>query len=294
MANYVVSLASFVPGTRYDGKVWTQAKIEQSATLGGAYTVIDTQSIATYPEPENPPTLNLTTTKATLEQGWYRITFEDAEKNLQVSAAIYSSAQGASSLCGIADVKFLLQKKETDKSQDTMIEWLIPRASKSVSLYCEREFAPASSNLTRTFEYYWENKMCSLAPYDLRSLTKIVMDTDRSPTPGIELSTQEYRLWPQPPRDGTYTSIRLFPFGVVLGRVMWPTRQFQITGSWGFPSIPADVVHATALTVVHWLTVNTAAFRRPDDDPNIQHVPKRGIPPEAWDLLNRYKRAASA
>jgi hypothetical protein len=55
--------------------------------------------------------------------------------------------------------------------------------------------------------------------------------------------------------------------------------------------VPGDVVYATAATVIHWLTVNTAAFRRPDNDPNINAVPRRGIPPEAYDLIRRYKRA---
>ncbi len=75
---------------------------------------------------------------------------------------------------------------------------------------------------------------------------------------------------------------------------MWRNRQIQVTGDWGFPTIPTQVAQACAITVVHWLTVNTAVFRRPDDDPNLMAVPKRSIPPEAYDLLRVFKRAVTA
>lgn len=294
MSTYVVTIEGTVPGIRFDGKPWTKARIEESATQSGSYTELETVTFGTPDsDPTQPQVRNFTTTKAVRSAAWFRVTFVDAEGNLQVSAAIFSTAQGSSSLCGLADVRALMQKKETDTTQDNFIESLIPRASLAIAKEAEREFAPASTAVTRTFEYPWEGgEYVSLAPYDLRSVTKVLVDTDQN-AGGFELSTSEYRLWPKPARDGTYTSIRVHPLSAVTGPILWKNRELQITGNWGFTSIPADVTHATALTVVHWLNVNTAAFRRPDEQPGIQ-PPRKGIPTEAWELLARYRRSAIA
>lgn len=182
-----------------------------------------------------------------------------------------------------------MQKKPADSTQDVLIGSFITSASVAIMGRIEREFAPATTGLTRTFEWPWEGEFLSLAPYDLRSVTSISVDTDQ-PSP-ISLSVDEYRLWPRPSRDGTFMAVRLRPFSSAIGRVMWGNRQVQITGNWGFQEIPADVGHAAALTVVHWLNVNSAVFRAPDDNPDGYAPPKRGIPPEAWDLLSRFKRA---
>lgn len=100
MTTYVVSLAGFTPGIRYDGKLWTQAVIEEAALEPGPFAEIDTQTIAAYPNAEQPPTLNFTTTKATRASGWYRITFKDASGNAQTSGAVYSPVQGQTTAGG--------------------------------------------------------------------------------------------------------------------------------------------------------------------------------------------------
>lgn len=121
--------------------------------------------------------------------------------------------------------------------------------------------------------------------------TSIVADTDQKKP--YFLSSDEFRLWPYNKRDGVYQSVRVRPFGAAVGRIVWKSRQLKVVGVWGFPTIPQDVVQATAATVVHWMTVNVAAFRRPDDPASANAIPRRGLPPEAWDLIQRYKRADS-
>jgi hypothetical protein len=293
VSNYVVTLAGFVPAPRYDSKPWTGAKIEYSATETGSYSVIDTQAFSEVDaNPAEPQSRNFTTTKATAASGWYRITFYDGESNLGQAAPIFSSSQGSSSLCSLGDVKLVLQKKETDTLQDPLIEKWIPAASESIMRGTGREFAPASPNLTRVFEWPWEGQYVSLAPYDLRNLYEVKVDSDTT-VGGMVISEQEYRLWPQPPADGTYLSIRLQPFGAVLDRIVWRNRQVKIRADWGFATIPRDVNHACALTVAYWLRVNSGVYRTSHEDPNPE-PPRRGIPNEAWDLLARYARAVTA
>lgn len=209
-------------------------------------------------------------------------------------------------LCTLAEVKALL-KIGSRTDQDTILQILITRASKAVCRWTDREFAPITLKQTRTFEWDWEGELCSLAPYDVQQMTgtvgtrsvkvpaiyEVAVDSDHAPTEPYVLSTEEWRAWPQPPRDGTYLSIRLRPFAAVLGRVVWANRQVLVTADWGFPEIPSDVAAAATFTVKHWLTVNAAALPRPDDDPNLMGVPKRGIPLEAKELLEHYKRAVA-
>lgn len=225
------------------------------------------------------------------------------EELIATSTAPVASTPSGADLCTLSEVRALMQKKTSDTAQDSLIQALIHNASNAIMRFTDREFAPQSTNVTRQFEFPWEGEFLSLAPYDLRDVryetggepeTKVKVDTRYRPGSGIELSIEEFDLYPNPPRDGTYTAIRVRPFSAKLGRIMWRNRQVQITGNWGFPAIPDDVSYAAALTVVHWMTVNTAWFRRPDDDPNITHFPKRGIPPEAFDLLSRYKRGYCA
>lgn len=98
---FVVSLSGFSPGIRYDGKVWTQAVIEEAALEVGPFSVIDTQTISPpYTAPEQPPTLNFTTTKATRASGWYRVTFKDEAGNAQQSGAVFSPVQGQTTAGG--------------------------------------------------------------------------------------------------------------------------------------------------------------------------------------------------
>lgn len=93
--SFVVTLSHFTPGVRLDGHPWTTAIIEESALERGTFAVIDSQALSPVDaDPTKPATRNFTTTKATREAGWYRVKFQDAEGNQQISGAVYSPIQG--------------------------------------------------------------------------------------------------------------------------------------------------------------------------------------------------------
>ena len=194
----------------------------------------------------------------------------------------------AGELCALADVRSLMQKKSADTAQDALITALIVPASKAIMKWCEREFAPTSTAVARVFEYPWEGEFLSLAPYDVRTVTSVVVDSDVGA--GVTLAADEYRLWPRPARDGTFMAVRLRPLSVATGRVLFRNREVTVTGDWGFPSVPDEAKWATAMTVQHWLTVNVAAYRGADDGGDVRAIPKRGIPPEAIQLVAPFKR----
>jgi hypothetical protein len=74
---YVVSLVGFMPPPRYDNVPWTQAIVQEAPAPGGPYVNIDTQALTPDADPSQPSARNVTTTAATLDEGWYRLMFVD-------------------------------------------------------------------------------------------------------------------------------------------------------------------------------------------------------------------------
>src|SRR2546423_10192854 len=97
-------------------------------------------------------------------------------------------ASASERLCTLEDVRNLMQKRASDVFQDDLAEALIPRASVAAMRFCDRQFAPVESKVTKTFEWPWEGRLVNLAPYDLTHVYKVTVDTDLAPArPGVEL-----------------------------------------------------------------------------------------------------------
>src|SRR6266567_6460742 len=136
-------------------------------------------------------------------------------------------------LATLADVKALMQKTgPSANTQDALIQSLVTRASIKIMRDYGREFVPGGPNsephtgATRTFEYAWGDQypgeaFVDLRPYDLQlsPAPTIVADTDQTTT--IALSTEEWRLWPQPPSQGVYMAIKVLPLNVSVGIIGW-------------------------------------------------------------------------
>ena len=214
-----------------------------------------------------------------------------AEEDLWVtSSAVVSVAPTGSDLCSLTDVRVFLQKTSADAAQDPVISTLITRASLAIMRYCDREFAPATTGATRTFEWPWEGELVSLAPYDLRgNPTLVQVDTDQASP--YTLSSDEYRVFPLPSRDGTYFGLRVRPFGASLGRVVWRNRQIKITGNWGFSAVPDDVVHWATVTVALWLRRDVSAFSTTFNIAEDRLERPEALPSAVRGGLAHYKRA---
>jgi hypothetical protein len=76
----VISFEDFVPSARYDSLPWTEARIEEAATLDGTYALIDTIALSPLDaDPSNPAARDFTTQLGTADELWYRIIFADAD-----------------------------------------------------------------------------------------------------------------------------------------------------------------------------------------------------------------------
>lgn len=198
-------------------------------------------------------------------------------------------------LCTIQDVRAHLQKPTGDVQQDATISALITAASKAILNYTEREFAPVVTATVRTFETEINgvDTFLSLAPWDLQPTpTPVVqIDTDVS---AKTLATDEYRFFPVGTPDGVYTSIRLQPLTLpTINRVGWKNRQVQITGTWGFPEVPADVTEAAVITVALWLRREVSAFTTTYNLDESRTERPEALPSAVRAMLSNYLRMAA-
>lgn len=82
--SYSITVASIRPAARNapDQLPWASVKVEEGATSVGPWSTIDTQSLTPLDEdPTLPQLRTVTTDNATLEAGWYRFTFADADSD---------------------------------------------------------------------------------------------------------------------------------------------------------------------------------------------------------------------
>lgn len=200
----------------------------------------------------------------------------------------------ATDLCSVADVRDVLQKPDEDEEQDAIIGALVVAASLDIMDELEREFAPATTGVARKFEVGsdYGDTILSLAPFDLRSVTTVKLDTDLASP--YTLSASEYRLYPKPSRFGTYTSIRLRPQSVATANWFPDIREVEITGNWGFATVPANVKLAAAITAADWFRRDVAAFSTTFSAEADRFEVPRAIPSVAIDMLQRFRRHSYA
>ena len=74
----VISFPSVLPPARFDGEQWTQARIEESATADGPWTLVETVPFTSYDrDPARPALRGVSTSLGTLDEGWYRVVVID-------------------------------------------------------------------------------------------------------------------------------------------------------------------------------------------------------------------------
>jgi hypothetical protein len=87
----IVSFTDYEVTPRYDGTSWTQARIQESNSDTGPWTTIDTIALSADPDPANPSKKSFTTEQAALEEGWYLVTFVDADGNTQPTDPVFNA-----------------------------------------------------------------------------------------------------------------------------------------------------------------------------------------------------------
>jgi hypothetical protein len=166
----------------------------------------------------------------------------------------------ANDLTTLAATRAYLQKETASTAQDAIISSLITRASTAITRYCNREFI-ATTAVARKFSYDPNPKgFLDLAPYDLRSVTTVKLDTETAAP--ITLAATDYQLQPKTARDGVYTFLYFLrsSSAQAFSGLTFPEREVEITGNWGFAAVPGDVEHWCIVQVALWLRRDVAAF----------------------------------
>lgn len=155
--------------------------------------------------------------------------------------------------------------QDAHTEQDEVIASLVTAVSRAIARFCGREFAPRVDGAVRTFEFPVAmhgdtgGPLISLAPFDARALTAVVLDTGRDTED--TLTSSEWRLESLDSRHSVYGSIRLDYRVSYTGT--WPTRTLTATGNWGFDTVPDDVREACILAVSTHLRQDVQAFGGP-------------------------------
>jgi hypothetical protein len=197
-------------------------------------------------------------------------------------------------LCTLADVKLAVGIPTLTTTSDTLINALIPEVTRAFKSRFQREFAPPSGNpLTRRFRV--DGNIVDLAPYDLQAVSGAGVVLDPAGTPTTLVVLTDYKLKPEPTMSGTYYKLHL-----AQSRYLWSQTvmdygyaEVDITGTWGFASVPVDVNRAAALTVGAWMDRGSDVIAQMDNNvrpDGSTFASSWAIPTAAYRLMQPYIR----
>jgi hypothetical protein len=237
--------------------------------------------------------------------GHWSIVWDDASGRTAVEDLIITASgpvvatPSGSDLCTVADVKQAMEPTLTTSARDGQIQTAITAASAEIPGWCEREFMPQSSGLTRTVPIglaagEHSGTIVDLTPYDLRAATALVLHPE-SGAP-VTLTSSDYVLEPLGKPRGSYDQVRLSNYLYIQSdfSLRFGYAQLSITGDWGL-GVPNDVRRACVTTVRSWLRQNPAAYgfgAQAGDEQGVQPDPPQvfSLPGGALRELSRWQR----
>jgi hypothetical protein len=195
----------------------------------------------------------------------------------------------AQDLTTLAEVREHQQRTDSSNTtQDSLIGDLITVASDMIMEYTQREFAPQSNSTARTYRYDGRGVL-NLAPDDARTVTQVRIDTDGD-SPATLDSTQ-YKLWPTRSKHAVYSHLHLIgvPGRAVTTEAHPVYREVEVTGTWGWGSVPEPVERACILLVMDLLS-RTSNWKNSDVDSLAPSGTGVAIPLHVRTILSPYKR----
>lgn len=181
-----------------------------------------------------------------------------------------------------------------DMSQDARLTQLITAASSAVANYLQREPTP-TSGVTRRFRIDPNrrtplgHRLIHFGRYDLRSITQAALNPEE--TPILLVAGTDYELRPgNSLLGGTYSAITISRLVSLASTYQntWSHSLLDLTGDWGWPSVPADVEQATIITVAKWFKRDQVAWS--DELPTPTPSDGLSLPYDCRLLLSPYRR----
>jgi hypothetical protein len=228
---------------------------------------------------------------------WWHVTLPGGatQDTSEFIVQIEDHAVGSSTLASLIDVRREMELVQTDTTRDQLIEEYLVVATDAIQTAYERQFVPQVTT-TKTFEAERTTNIMRFAPFDLLSATTVTLDPESTQT--VLTAGTDYVL--RPLNQPVFTYMQLGAY-LVYGWSDYSNRfggpKISITGTWGWPAVPAAVKQACALTVASWLRRDYGNFDissmgvamggreiAPDAPLNFS------IPPAARRLLQPYVR----
>lgn len=193
-------------------------------------------------------------------------------------------------LCTTAQVKADLEI--TVSTWDTLIASLISSASVAIMRRSSREFAPQTSASTRDVRA--TGRVVDLAPYEVRTVTSVVLDPASANT---TLTTSQYQLVAAPNTSTTSVLLRIGE-SVALPYALTEFGGFTVRivgdwGAWSTATVPDDVRRACIVTVGSWMDRAVAEYGVDTGDGRGVSPASAGtwaVPGAAYTLLQPYLR----
>lgn len=188
----------------------------------------------------------------------------------------------------------------SDTTRDAYCSSLISIYSQAIMNDVNREFAPITGSVgtptTRRFKLEAGSYRLDLDPYDLQTVSTVTLNPEQA-SPRTLTINDEYMAQPVTNADGVYTSIEFSKY--IIGSFVTQTAirfgytLVDVSGVWGFPTVPGPVKQACILSVTSAMRRDVSAFAL-DTDEAVALATERsqsyGIPPAARRLLNNYRR----
>jgi hypothetical protein len=251
------------------------------------------------PETEQSPETTATLT-APSDAGQYVLVWDDgstfaSEQMLVSYSAAAPAAPSAPSLVTVAQVRAYLQKPSGDTAQDSLIADIIVRASQLILDHTGREFVlwdGGSNPRTRVHEIrgYWRTRVIPVGDMAAAPTAVVVQDEDGVALQTLDVSTD---IEARPLVRRSYEPITGLYLRSGVHR-MDPYYRLSVTGTYGFPAVPADVQQAAIITVGTWLRRDVSAFSQTFalDEARIERP--QALPQAAVRMLDVWKRPGVA
>lgn len=223
---FVHSFDDVTPPARFDNEPWTLIRIEESADAS-TWTQIDEQAIPADPTPESSNPIDVTTSLASLESGYFRFRFVDGNGNLSPYTASVLSPGGTTGVAGIEDLDPLLERGGTAATYTTERKlWALDVAATAFESACG---GLAFSRRTKTvvLDGSGTRELDTGIP-QLAAVTTVTVDD-------VSVDADDVIVYPT---GQLYLTSGIWTRG---------RRNVTFTASHGYAEPPADVVRAVAL-----------------------------------------------
>jgi hypothetical protein len=237
---------------------------------------------------------------------WWHVTLPSTKVQDSDEFTIVIAEHGLRSgnLCSLADVRNSLELPDAETTRDNLILGLIPVASQMICQWAEREFAPSSAaGVKRRIEIdsrSLNSRIVDLAPYDLQTATLVQLSPESSSPTTLTAGT-DYELTPtvQPADEPVYTSLRLSNYLNIVptNLLRFNFAYMDITGTWGFPSVPAVVSEACSDAVSAWCRRDVSSLGLQLQDGMTlapEFIASYDLPISAIRKIQNYRRHAGA